>query len=275
MTREDAALSPDAVIQEAPPIPAGALAGMENWEATLAWALVPERTTWRLQAPQGDVRYLKVSRHDQEHRLADERDRLIWAATRLPVPQVLAFGTDDEVEWLLTAGLPGVNAIDDRLRADPARLVPLLGEGLRRLHSVPIGDCPFDSRLDGALRLAQHRVATGLVDAGQDLHSDHGLHTAEAALARLMDMRPAEEDLVVCHGDFCLPNILLSDGHVSGYVDLGRLGVADRWWDLAVATWSVTWNLGPGWEDLFLEGYGIGWDHQKAAFYRLLYDLSP
>ena len=45
-------------------------------------------------------------------------------------------------------------------------------------------------------------------------------------------------------------------GVVTGYVDLGELAVADRWWDLAVATWSLTWDLGPGWEAEFLACYG-------------------
>ena len=49
--------------------------------------------------------------------------------------------------------------------------------------------------------------------------------------------------------------------------------MADRWWDLAVATWSVTWNLGPGYEALFLEEYGVGRDDRRVAFYRLLYDV--
>jgi len=56
-------------------------------------------------------------------------------------------------------------------------------------------------------------------------------------------------------------------------VDLGELGVADRWWDLAVATWSTTWNLGAGYEDLFLAAYGVERDRERMAYYRLLYDL--
>ena len=54
----------------------------------------------------------------------------------------------------------------------------------------------------------------------------------------------------------------------------GELGVADRWWDLAVATWSLTWNLGPGWEDLFLERYGIDADPERIGYFRLMYDLT-
>ena len=84
---------------------------------------------------------------------------------------------------------------------------------------------------------------------------------------------PTSEDLVVCHGDYCPPNTLLHDWEPVGFVDLGELGVADRWWDLAVATWSVEWNFGPGYQDIFLTEYGIERDESRISFYRLLYDL--
>jgi kanamycin kinase len=258
----------------APDVPVGVLAGMEGWEATLVWSLMPERSTWRLHAPAGEVRYLKVYHLSLGRELEAERARLNWAAVRLPVPRVLAYGVDSEREWLLTAGMPGVTGLDASLRAAPAGLVRLLGEGLRQLHAVPVDDCPFDHRLDKDVDLAERRVAAGLVEAG-DFNADHRHLTPAAALARLHALRPAREDLVVCHGDYCVPNVLFEDGRVSGYVDLGHLGVADRWADLAVATWSVTWNLGPGWEDLFLAAYGVHCDPQKQAFYRLLYDLLP
>src|SRR6185312_15452120 len=196
-------------------LPPPAWAGMEDWHAEVAWALVPGRTVWRLRAPAGEVRYLKAAPRGLELPLAAERERLDWAATRLPVPRVLAYGADEAHEWLLTAALEGVPAIDDGWRADPPRLVPLLAEGLRRLHALPVANCPFDNRLSGMRRAAQARVAAGLVDAGE-FHRDHAGLTAEAALARLDHLRPSAEDLVVCHGDYCLPNVLLRDGRVSG-----------------------------------------------------------
>ncbi len=65
------------------------------------------------------------------------------------------------------------------------------------------------------------------------------------------------------------------DGRWSGHVDLGELGVADRWADLAVATWSTTWNYGPGWEIPLLDAYGVPPDPPRTRFYRLLWDLGP
>ena len=72
------------------------------------------------------------------------------------------------------------------------------------------------------------------------------------------------------------PNTLLSDdGRWSGHVDLGELGIADRWADLAVATWSTEWNYGPGWDGLLLDAYGVPPDTERTNYYRLLWDLGP
>ena len=82
----------------------------------------------------------------------------------------------------------------------------------------------------------------------------HGELTVAQALG-LVAVPPPVDKLVVCQGDACAPNTLLSDdGHWSGHVDLGVMGVADRWADLAVATWSTEWNYGPGWEADLLDG---------------------
>ncbi|GGM00479.1 hypothetical protein [Nakamurella endophytica] len=51
--------------------------------------------------------------------------------------------------------------------------------------------------------------------------------------------------------------------------------MADRWADLAVATWSTVWNYGPGHEAAVLEAYGVEPDPVRTAYYRLLWDLTP
>ena len=94
-------------------------------------------------------------------------------------------------------------------------------------------------------------------------------------LQSLLDY-PDIDQLVVCHGDACAPNTMITDdGHWSGHVDLGQLGVGDRWADLAVATWSTQWNYGDGWENALLDAYGIGPDPVRTAYYRRLWDVDP
>jgi aminoglycoside 3'-phosphotransferase-2 len=87
----------------------------------------------------------------------------------------------------------------------------------------------------------------------------------------LFSTRPAHEDLVVAHGDACLPNFLARDGQLTGLIDCGRLGVADRYQDLALAARSISRNYGRAFIPAFFSAYGVDQpDEQKLAWYALL-----
>jgi kanamycin kinase len=65
------------------------------------------------------------------------------------------------------------------------------------------------------------------------------------------------------------------DGRFLGHVDLGDLGVADRWADLAVATLSLGWNYGHGpWESDLLDAYGVAPDPVRIDYYRRLWQAG-
>jgi kanamycin kinase len=253
--------------KELPPQVTDAHAG---WRSELVQA--PYWTaTWKLTSPDGEVRFVKVASGDRYPTLAHERDRMIWAREQLPVPEVVDHGIAGGLEWLVTAKLPGRDAthhVDD-----PEAIVRALGEGLRRFHEAPIDGCPFDFTLDAAIPHCVERVDSG-TETWDDLHEDFKDHTPQSALEELLATRPPSEDIVVCHGDYCFPNMLLEDGRVTGYIDLGELGLADRWWDIAVGAWSVTWNVDPKWEPVFYEAYGVEPDPERIRFYRLMYDLA-
>jgi kanamycin kinase len=248
-----------------------------DWEWTVAWEWPDVATTWRLEhasASRTRLRFLKIVQAGHHPTALDESARTQWASLYLPVPIVLGTGSDDGVDWLLTDGLAGTDATRHPLLAAPGRVVPILARGLAEFHGrAPTDQCPFQFRAGAAIAHARERVRSGVATPA-DLHPEHEHLSLDAALAELERMRPASEDLVVCHGDYCFPNVLLDDaGAVTGYVDLGELGVADRWWDVAVGAWSTTWNVGPGWEDVFYKSYGVERDDDRIAFYRLLYDL--
>lgn len=79
----------------------------------------------------------------------------------------------------------------------------------------------------------------------------------------------------MCHGDACAPNTLIGhDGEWTAHVDLGALGVADRWADIAVAAMSTEWNYGPGWHDALIDAYGVTPDATRLAFYRELWNAT-
>jgi kanamycin kinase len=207
--------------------------------------------------------------------LEAEAVRLRWARPFTPVPHVVAEGHDRDGAWLVTSALPGENAVSPRWTAAPATAVRALGEGLRALHdALPAAGCPFDWSASARVADARRRAAAGRVEP-RHWHEEHRHLSVDAALRKVTDPPPVDR-LVVCHGDACAPNTLLGpDGRWTGHVDLGSLGVADRWADLAVATWSTEWNYGPGWEPDLLAAYGVDPDPERTAFYRLLWDLGP
>ena len=61
---------------------------------------------------------------------------------------------------------------------------------------------------------------------------------------------------VLIHGDYCLPNVLVSAGRLSGIVDVGRSGLGRPDDDLAAGVWTLQYNFGPGFAPYFLEAYG-------------------
>lgn len=79
---------------------------------------------------------------------------------------------------------------------------------------------------------------------------------------------------VVGHGDPCLANLIFADaGRLSGVIDVGRLGVADRYNDLATATRSLAGKWHHRYGERLMRRYGIGADqanNAKIRFYRLL-----
>jgi aminoglycoside phosphotransferase len=61
---------------------------------------------------------------------------------------------------------------------------------------------------------------------------------------------------VLVHGDYCLPNVLVKDGALSGLVDVGDAGLGDPRMDLAAGVWTLQYNFGPGHAPEFLDAYG-------------------
>ncbi|MBA3652971.1 MAG: aminoglycoside 3'-phosphotransferase [Actinobacteria bacterium] len=239
---------------------------------SVAWEYEGTITVWRGTDTHGTDIFVKIRRSDETITLVAEAERLRWLRAYVRVPEVLSVYHEGDLDVLVLARIPGRDATDAGLRADPASLVPAMARGLRRFHdSLPVAECPFDWKLDTALEQVRSRVRAGIAEAPR---SDDFDLTIEQAVAVLENQRPDESDVVVCHGDYCFPNAMLEDGKVTGYLDVGELGVAHRWWDLAVATWSTTWNVGPGWEDLFLVSYGVERDADVEYYFRVLYDLA-
>jgi kanamycin kinase len=239
------------------PLPAELAPLVGHDAAQCVWRNELGGLTFAVTAGKGPARYLKWAPPGTALDLAGEAARMRWAARWTAVPSVL--DVDPDGRWLLTSAIPGRSAVDRRWTARPIGAARALGRGLRVMHdALPVEDCPFDWSAETRIREAQ--------EAGPRL---------PAGLRR----PPAVDRLVVAHGDACAPNTLLDDdGGFLAHVDLGRMGVADRWADLAVATYSLAWNyVPPDGVDLeaeLLEAYGIERDDDRIHYYRALWDTT-
>jgi aminoglycoside phosphotransferase len=232
---------------------------------------------WRIEAEGQRVRYLKHATGARGRELGEERERLAWLRERLPVPVVTGWAQDDAGAWLLLGALQG--AMAHETAGEIPALVRALGEGLRRVHALPSANCPFDMRLGARLTRAALNIEAGLVDE-ENVRAANGV-APDALLRQLEAARPLEPsgDLVVVHGDYCLPNLLITlersgAPRVSGYLDWGRAGISDRYLDLAIGARTLRHNLGPGWESLFFMSYGLPEpDRERLAWYETLDEL--
>ncbi len=221
----------------------------------------------------GDDLFLKMAPRD-ELDLRLEHNRLRWLHGKLPVPQVRYFGEidappDQPDQFLLITALPGSVSFDAQFETHrPYATIRLLAAALRQIHALPIDDCPFDQRAAVLVETAARNLHRGLVDEDK-FDTPWQDHSAEDMLAELHATLPRNEDLVLVHGDYCMPNILIDPDTLTlgGIIDWGNAGVADRTFDLALAARSITYNWGAEWVDVFFEAYGIVPDPAKMRFF--------
>ncbi|KWU50962.1 aminoglycoside 3'-phosphotransferase [Pseudomonas palleroniana] len=213
--------------------------------------------------------FLKSERLDEHSELADEIERLRWLRQMdLPAPVVLDEVQDDHRHWLLMTAVPGQD-LASAIGVSAAQVINILATALRTLHQVPVALCPFDHSVEQRIARAQKHVSAGLVDEA-DFDDERLGRSAEDVFAELLSTRPKIQDQVVTHGDACLPNFMTADARFSGFIDCGRLGISDRYQDLALAARSIERNLGQAWVKAFFELYGVEPDEQRMKFYCLL-----
>lgn len=187
----------------------------------------------------------------------DEHERLRWLGKHFEVPEIRAFADG----WLVLAdvGAPSLAAVD------PVVAGTVMGTALKSLHALPVVECPFDARISVVLEQARRNVEAGLVDPS-DFDDDHRDATPLELLEQLVATAPSDEDLVVAHGDFCPPNLLLRPDGAPVWLDAGRLGVADRHRDIALAYRELDREAAAA----FDSAYGLVPSPEKLYWYRLL-----
>ena len=214
----------------------------------------------------------RVLKIDQDWEESRREARLMeWLQGRLPVPEVLCREAAEGRSYLLMTRLPGRMLCDEAYMERPEELTALAAQGLKLLWQTDISQCPVDARLDVKLAMARYNIEHGLVDLDNVEPETFGPGGFQGP-----------EDLVFSHGDYCLPNIFARDGAVSGFLDLGRGGAADRYQDIALCYRSLLHNYGGKYSGRAYEGFSpellfqaldLRPDWEKIRYYILLDEL--
>lgn len=190
----------------------------------------------------GDSLYLKIEKINPEiHR---EYEISKWLNGKLPVPIIKHYCEIDGFSYFLTEEVKGRMACDcpaDELCKPYEKTVRLLAEGLLMLQSVDTSDCPFSNTLDIKLQNALFNIENNLVDM-DDFEEGNDFDTPMDLYGYLLENKSPEE-LCFTHGDYCLPNVFIDNQSVTGFIDLGRAGIADKWQDIALCVRSIGYNL--------------------------------
>lgn len=207
-----------------------------------------------------------------------------WLKDKLPVPQIICLKKENGINYLLMSRIEGEMSCDSQYLDNPDILIRALADGLKMLWNVEIKDCPYDNSLSHKLQLAEERVKLGICDTEnceKDTYGENGFKNPGELLHWLKENQPKEE-LVFCHGDYCLPNVFIKDDKISGFIDLGRCGIADKYQDIALCYRSLIHNTDGHYCDKiypeiraeqFFDKLGIQPDWEKIKYYILLDEL--
>lgn len=173
-------------------------------------------------------------------------------------------------DYLITAPLNGEDGTSEKYRSEPERLSEVFGQSLRLLHETDIADCPVQDKMSGLVHMAG--ISPFLQSHLDDIAAYIGTARAEVASAEIAAGCGLLKNEVLIHGDYCLPNIILSNWKWEGFIDVADGGVGDRHYDLAWGLWTLNRNLNTSkYGQRFLDAYGRdGFDQDRLRICGLL-----
>lgn len=225
---------------------------------------------------------LKIEKVNEE--ATNEYEMMKWLNGKLPVPIVEAYTIEEGYQYILMSRIDGQMACDEIFMDNPENLMQLLAKALKTLWRVPMTQCPKNFSLDYHLKVARYKVENGLCSmevAEKETYGPNGFKDPEDLLTWLETHRP-QEDLVLTHGDFCLPNVFFKKNQLAGFIDLGRSGLGDKYRDIAICFRSLKSNFagkygGKVYENVdvnkFFDYLDVKPDWDKIRYYILLDEL--
>ncbi|MCL2427331.1 MAG: aminoglycoside 3'-phosphotransferase [Oscillospiraceae bacterium] len=169
--------------------------------------------------------------------------------------KVLTYVSDTE-DWLLTEKVHGDDCAAAMYLENPKRLCDTIAETLMMLHSLDYSDCPIQNHTELYLAGAKKNKQMGTYD-NSSFPDSFGYTSSDEAWAVVESSGKLLKTDTLLHGDYCLPNVILNDWKLSGFIDLDNAGVGDKHVDIFWAIWSLHFNLRTNeYRQRFIDAYG-------------------
>lgn len=206
----------------------------------------------------------------QKQSLESEYLNYKWLQHKVPVPEIVFYTRAQEYDFLCVTELEGksLDSFIGSVEADV--IVSSYARALKLLHSQKPDSKVIVCDLDKRISEAERNVKNNLVNP-YHFQAENQQYEPYELFLHLKKSKPSSAELVFTHGDYCLDNLIYNEGKLSGFVDLGNGGVADKYQDLALAVRSILDNFTLDHVELFYKVYGIqNINKSKLEFYTLL-----
>lgn len=197
--------------------------------------------------------FLKVTPKGEMQSEAQMTDFL---STQRVCPKVLLYTADHKSDYMITSRIIGQDAADDEYLAQPEHLAEVFTRSLLTFQRLEHEGCPRTNGLSEMFERAQKNYREGKAEKSILRYLDYtSARTAYIEMTELF--ANVHEDMVMIHGDYCLPNLILHHFERSGYIDVGYGGLGDRHFDIFWALWSLQFNLkSDQYANTFIHNYG-------------------
>jgi aminoglycoside 3'-phosphotransferase-3 len=213
--------------------------------------------------------YLKVQESCSESRR--EQDMYQWLKGKVPVPRVICQHYENGLDYLLLEEAKGVMLESECYRNNPEQLVKLAAEGLKLFWSIPVSQCPYEASIESKLKIAKEEIDNGMKVCVEKNKYTEGFNNEKEVYEYLVSNIP-KEDKVLTHGDYCFNNYFAENNNISGFIDMGRGGIADRYQDIALCVRELM-VYEEKYTELLFQYLNIKPDFEKIRYYILLDEL--
>ena len=162
---------------------------------------------------------------------------------KIPIPKIIECVKENNSIYLLKEKLKGNMLSDPYYMERPELLYKLASDAIKLLWSIDIKNLDLMNTYQTVLDFGKKCNSLGYLDFKEsDSLITKGFNTFDEVISYIEENKPIDDN-VLCHGDLCIPNIICDGDKLVGFIDLGLMGLSNRYHDLAILYRSIKYNF--------------------------------